>query len=170
MPPPLDPVPFPGPESDPELEFLPSPADPELNRRCLGLGWNELGVGVGRVRVEKRAVTCAPCACGKIVLRRARDGRIEGLRWSWRCEAKLGDDLSIELGREIHFARRVGRTDMVGWVLVAPLVLVRVLCASGSELGLRMERSWNAGWEGFFVFLGVFGFRSDRACGSVCRS
>lgn len=83
------------------------------------MNWNELGVG--RVRVEKRAVVrfrrvaCVPWA--KIV-RRARDGRVEG----WRYEDKLGG-LRMSLGREIHFARRVGRRDMVGW-LVFPLFLI----------------------------------------------
>ena len=81
-------------------------------RRCLN--WGELGPG--RVRVAKRPVVrfrraaCVPWA--KIVLRRARDGRVEG----WRYEDKLGV-LRISLGREIHFVRRVGRRDMVGWAV-----------------------------------------------------
>lgn len=107
-------VPAPAPDPDPDPDPLaPSPADPELNRRCLN--WNELGAG--RVRVEKRAVVrfrraaCVPCA--KIVLWRAKDGRVEGRRY----EDKLGV-LRISLGREIHFVRRVGRRDMVGLVVV----------------------------------------------------
>lgn len=69
------------------------------------------------MRVEKRAVVrfrraaCVPWV--KIVLWRAKDGRVAGRRY----EDKLGV-LRISLGREIHFVRRVGRRDMVGLVVV----------------------------------------------------
>ena len=136
----------------PKLQLQLQPQIPyhhRQNRRCLG--WNELGPG--RVRVGKRAVVrlrrVACPADGNIMLRCARDGRAEG----WRYEVKLGVDLRISLGREIHCLRRVGRRDMVRCFVVPWCSGLRG-CDSVSELVLNLDRTWNAVL--FFWFLSAF--------------
>jgi hypothetical protein len=83
------------------------------------------------------------------MLRCARDGRAEG----WRYEVKLGVDLRISLGREIHCLRRVGRRDMVRCFVVPWCSGLRG-CDSVSELVLNLDRTWNAVL--FFWFLSAF--------------